>query len=125
VTAVDDYLEAMPAHEWDRLAGTLAEDVHREGPFADVVTGRGPYVEFLSRVIPSLKDYRLRVIRTSWSGDRLAYVELTETLEADGVRTEYPEVVVFGLDDAGLISQVSVYMKYPGGPPAVKGGRAT
>jgi len=125
MTVVDDYLEAMPAHDWDRLASTLAEDVHREGPFLDVVDGRQRYVDFLRKVIPSLEDYVLQVGRVSWCGDRLACVELTETMRTEGILTTYPEVLLIGLDDAGLVASVSIYMKYPGGQPRVEGGRAT
>ena len=125
MTIVDDYLEAMPAHDWDALAATLADDVHRDGPFLDTVDGRDRYVAFLRKVIPSLDDYVLKVERVSWSGARLACVELSETMRVDGALTTYPEVLLIGLDDAGLIASVNIFMKYPGARPSVDGGRAS
>jgi hypothetical protein len=57
-------------------------------------------------------------------GDRLVYVELSETFEVAGKLTEYPECITFELADDGRIRAVSVFMKTPGGDAPVEGGRA-
>jgi hypothetical protein len=44
----------------------------------------------------------------------LCYVELSETFEADGVPTEYPECLVFEQNPEGLITRVSVFIKQVG-----------
>jgi SnoaL-like domain len=115
--ALDDYFEALRSQDWKRLAGCLAEDVHRSGPYLDVLRGRQAYVDFLSRVIPTLPNYQLEVRRTRKLGARSALVELSEILDVDGVRTEFPELLVFDFDSTGAISRVDIYIKQPGGPP--------
>lgn len=122
--AVEHYLTCMAAHDWDGLAATIADGLTREGPFCDRIEGKQRYVTFLRDVIASLKGYRLKVQRMSHLSDRLCYVELSETFEVDGVITEYPECIVFERDEDGLISQVSVFIKQPGGQAPVAGGRA-
>lgn len=113
--AVERYLTCMGAHDWDGLAATIADDgLTREGPFCDRVEGKARYVTFLRNIITSLNGYELAVQRISHVSDQLSYVELSETFEADGVRTEYPECILFERGDDGLISHVSVFIKQPG-----------
>ena len=114
--ALDDYFEALRTRDWKRLAGCLAEDVQRTGPYLDVLRGRQAYVEFLSRVIPTLPNYELRVRRTRELADGSALVELSEILDVDGVRTEFPELLLFDFDATGAIVRVDIYIKQPGGP---------
>lgn len=123
---VERYLKCMAAHDWDGLAATIADEgLTREGPFCDRVEGKQRYVAFLRDIITSLKGYQLKVQRVSHVSDRVCYVELSETLEVDGVLTEYPECILFERGANGLISHVSVFMKRPGAQPPVPGGRAT
>lgn len=124
--AVERYLECLAAHNWDGLAATIADDgLTRDGPFCDRIEGKQRYVAFLRDIVPSLKGYQLKVQRVSHVSDRLCYVELSETVEVDGVLTEYPECILFERDEDGLISHVSVFMKRPGAQAPVPGGRAT
>ncbi len=113
MTTLDAYFESLRTHDWKRLAGCLAEDVHRTGPYGDVVHGREAYVAFLAKVIPSLAGYELRVARVRAVGEASAVVELSETAEIDGVRRETPELLLFDFDAAGLIARVDVYIKTP------------
>jgi hypothetical protein len=125
MSAVDDYLRCLGAHDWDGLARTIVADgLHRDGPFCDVVEGKEAYVKFLEGIVDSLSNYVLKVARVSPVGDRLVYVELSETFDVDGVSTEYPECIVFQLGNDGLIRDVSVFIKQPGGEAPVEGGRA-
>lgn len=114
---LDEYFEALRSQDWKRLAGCLAEDVHRSGPYLDLLRGRQAYVDFLARVIPTLPNYALEVRRTRRLGAGSAMVELSEILDVDGVRTEFPELLVFDFDAAGAIARVDIYIKQPGGPP--------
>ena len=111
--ALDDYFQALRARDWDGLSACLAEDVRRVGPYVDVVRGRQAYVAFLSRVIPSLQNYQLRIERIRPLDAHSALAEISESVDVDGVRTEFPEVILFELDDAGAIRGVDVYMKQP------------
>ena len=61
IPVLDRYFEALRRQDWESLAACLAEDVHRTGPYRDEVRGREAYVAFLSKVIPSLRDYDLVV----------------------------------------------------------------
>ncbi len=91
----------------------LADDVRRTGPYLDVVRGKQAYVEFLAGVIPTLRNYELKVFRTRELDGGSALVELSETLDVDGVRREFPEVLLFDFDDEGLILRVDIYIKQP------------
>ena len=60
---LERYFEALRTQDWDALGSCLADDVHRTGPYLDVVQGRQAYVKFLSGVIPTLPSYKLQVHR--------------------------------------------------------------
>jgi len=115
VRVLDRYFDALRAQDWESLASCLAEDVHRTGPYLDVVRGRQAYVEFLSRVIPTLRNYELRVRRARRLDADSAVVELSEIVDVSGVRTEFPEVLLFDFDEVGFIARIDIYVKQP--PP--------
>jgi len=126
VDVVRQYMEALEAGQWDRLAATLADEgLVRDGPFVDVIHGKDAYVEFLRRVTSPFENYELRVSRLALSDGGRVYAELHECMDRDGGRAEYPEVIVFDVDASERISYVSVFMKRPGGEPSIAGGRAT
>jgi SnoaL-like domain len=125
VSTVERYLELLAKHDWDGLRATLAaEGLVRDGPFCDVIHGRDDYVAFLRDIVTSLEDYLLTTSRVSYVGDRLAFAELSETFRVNGELMEYPECLLFELDETGLIRGVSVFMKTPGAEAPVAGGRA-
>jgi hypothetical protein len=108
---LDDYFEALRTRDWARLASCVTEDVHRTGPYLDVVEGRQAYVAFLAKVIPALPNYDLVVSRVRQPSRDSAVVELSEFADVDGVRTEFPEVLLFDFDAAGTIRRIDVYIK--------------
>ena len=112
---LDRYFDALRTRDWKSLAGCLADDVHRTGPYCDVVRGRDAYVEFLSKMIPTLANYELKVSRIRELGDDSALAELSETVDVNGARIEYPEALVFDFDAAGQILRVDIYIKKPPG----------
>jgi hypothetical protein len=125
MTAVDEYLAAMGEQNWTRLAATIAEDgLVRDGPFADVIEGKEPYVEFLRGIISTLPGYQLRVRRISPSGHHRFFAELSEVFDIDGTSTEHPEVCLFETDEDGQICFVSVFVKTPGAEGPVAGASA-
>ncbi|HMD45772.1 MAG TPA: nuclear transport factor 2 family protein [Acidimicrobiales bacterium] len=123
--AVQEYLEAMPAQEWDRVAAVLADEgVVRDGPFVDVIEGKQAYVDFLRGIIAKLPDYHLDVERITPDGDGRFFVELHEIFDSDQGHHDYPEILLFGTNPAGLIDYVSVFMKFPGMDAPIEGGSA-
>ena len=108
---VGEYFEALRTQDWARLATCLAADVHRVGPYRDVVDGQQAYVDFLARVIPTLKGYDLKVARVRFFDARSAVAEISEFADVRGVRTEFPEVILFALDTAGVIAGIDIYLK--------------
>jgi len=107
------------AHDFEAMAACLADDVVRVGPFGDTYSPRGPYVEFLSGLMPSLPGYSMRVDRVAeLEPGRLILVELTETVEVEGRPLPTPEALVFELDDEGLIAHISIYIQQPGRIPS-------
>jgi ketosteroid isomerase-like protein len=115
---VQRYLETMVAHDFDAMAGCLAEDVVRVGPFGDTYTPRGPYVEMLAQLMPSLPGYSMRIDRVvELEKGRLVLVELTETVEMNGAPLATPEALVFELNPEGLIAHISIYIQTLGVTP--------
>ena len=74
------YLDRLRAHDWTAMADCLHPEVVRVGPFGDAYSPRGPYVEFLSYLLPSLVNYTMTVVRTV-AGHSVVMVQLTETME--------------------------------------------
>lgn len=110
---MERYLEAVVSHDWDALTECLAEDVVRVGPFLDTYTPRGPYVEFLAGLMPSLPGYSMRVDRVLYNGS-VALAQLSETVEVDGAPLETPEALVFDLDRSGLIRRIEIFIQHAG-----------
>jgi predicted ester cyclase len=112
---LERYFAALLNQDWESLGACVAENVHRTGPYLDVVRGRAAYVAFLARVIPTLRSYDLRVARIRKLDADSAVVELSEFAEVNGVRTEFPEVLLFDFDADGSILRIDIYIKQP--PP--------
>ena len=109
-TVVERFLASMAAHDWEAMGDCVTDDVHRVGPYGDVYDGKAEYVEFISKLLPTLPGYVMQVDRVTYAGDgRLAFAELSETV--DGVRT--PEALVFGLD-GGRIKEIAIYISKDG-----------
>jgi limonene-1,2-epoxide hydrolase len=115
-TIVETYLDRMVAHDFDAMAACLAENVVRVGPFGDTYTPRGPYVAFLSELMPTLPGYSMEISRVV-AVDRLVLVELTEVVEIGGEPLATPEALVFELDGDGLIAHISIYIQQLGRTP--------
>ncbi len=110
---LDRYFEALRSHDWEKLSGCLSQNVCRTGPYLDVVRGRDAYVKFLRGVLPRLPSYQLEVSRIRRLEDGSALVELSETIDLDGVATEFPEVLLFEFDGEGRIRTIDIYLKDP------------
>ena len=113
--ALNRYLEALGAQDWDALEATLADDVFRIGPYRDVVEGRRAYRAFLERVVSQLEGYVLKVERIdridpASNPGRSLWVRLNETVrDESGGRLRTEEALEFGLDSEGKIARVAVY----------------
>ena len=126
LAVVEEYLSAFAARDWPRFAAVLADEkLLRVGPFMDVIESKDDYVDFLSHLMPTLIDYEVRVDRISNMGSSRFLVELSETFDVGGVRTEYPQADLFEVDASGKICGVSIFMKTPGSQPPVQGASAS
>lgn len=102
----------MSSHDWADASRCLADDVVRVGPFGDIYRGREEYLEFLQKLMPSLKGYRMELGRIVTSDDGLSVTaELTEAVEIDGRVKITPECLVFDLDQVGLIAEIRIYVQ--------------
>jgi hypothetical protein len=110
---LERYFAALRTQDWESLGACLAENVHRTGPYLDVVQGRSAYVAFLARVIPALRSYDLRVSRVRELGGASAVAEISEFADVNGVRKEFPEVLLFDFDADGSILRIDIYIKQP------------
>jgi hypothetical protein len=123
MAVVEDFLERYNAHNWDALAECFSPTgFHRIGPYGDTIDSSAEYVAFLARVVPTLGEtYRLELVRVLYA-DRAATAELIEHFEVDGEVRKTPEVIVYDLDNAGLITSMHLYVqRHDDVPPA--GGR--
>ena len=105
---VTEFLDAMVAHDWERMARCVAETVCRVGPYGDEYKGRDDYVAFIADTLPRLPDYRMEVTRVVATGD-VVVAELSETVRVDGKPLRTPEALVFELDAEGRIAHIAVY----------------
>jgi hypothetical protein len=105
---VERFLDRMVAHDWDGMAACVTDDVERTGPFCDVYRGKAEYVAFISKLMPSLAGYAMKVDRVVYTG-RVAVAELTESVDG----TDTPEALVFDLDDDDRIARISIYIRRP------------
>jgi hypothetical protein len=122
--AVEDYISYYGAHKWQELRTVFdAKDFKRIGPYLDVFTDVDEYVDFLEGVVPTMgSDYELRIERIVYTpGEKVAFGQLIEHLELDGVMTDIPETIIFDLNEDGLIRRMSLYLKQPGGLAPVGG----
>jgi ketosteroid isomerase-like protein len=120
--AVERYLDAIIGHDWDALGACLADDGFvRVGPWGDEYAGKAEYVAFVADLMPKLPGYEMRVDRVTYSADeRLAVVELSETVEVDGRPHRTPEAIVFDLDgdrENGRIRRIQVFIQTLGVEP--------
>jgi predicted ester cyclase len=104
------FLEAMPAHDWTTLAGCVAHEVERIGPYGDTYRGRDDYIAFLSALLPTLPGYAMDITRVVYDESGLvAVAELSETVTVDGAPLVTPESLVFDLTPDGLITHIAIY----------------
>jgi hypothetical protein len=107
---VERYFELLVAHDFDRLADLLTDDIVRVGPFGDVKSPLVPYLEFLADLMPRLPGYSLEQHRILYAGN-VAVAEITETIELDGAKHITPEALVFDLTDDGRIRRIQIYIQ--------------
>ena len=57
---VEEYLRTFAAFDWEGFAAILAdENLRRVGPFMDVIETKEDYVDFLSKLMPTLINYEV------------------------------------------------------------------
>lgn len=112
VHAVERYLRAITAFDWDALRDCVTGDVVRIGPFGDTYTGRDAYVGFLSGLMPTLVDYSMDVHRVVDAGP-VVTAELAETMTWDGERVVTHEALVFDVTDDDRIRRIAIYIQPP------------
>jgi hypothetical protein len=124
MAVVEDFVTFYAARDWDRLATCFSrQGFERIGPYGDVIDSSQGYLDFLRRVVPTLKEgYELKPSHIAYAGDTVI-AELVEHLEVNGVMTDLPEAIIFRLDDEQLICGMHLYLQQPGGEAPV-GGRS-
>jgi ketosteroid isomerase-like protein len=108
---VERYLRAIVSHDWDVVAECIADDIVRVGPYGDRFAGRDDYLPFIATTMPKLEGYSMDLHRVTYANDKLAFAELSETVELDGKPTFTPEVLVFELDGDGRICRVDIFIQ--------------
>src|SRR5262245_54561441 len=119
VDAVEEYVAALQARDWQRMGRTLTPDVRREGaegPETDLIEGREAYLKWSADLLDPLYGF-------TWTPSRIAKSADGRTILVEAVSRYEPKkgdqpfgyslAVVFDLNDAGLIKAVSFYWKTP------------
>lgn len=106
------YLDAVASHDWEEAGGCLTADVRRTGPFGDVYEGRGPYLDYLAGLMPTLSGYGMEIQRVLATADGTTVVaELVETVEMDGKAVVTPESLTFDLGPDGRIHRIGIFIQ--------------
>ncbi len=107
---IERYLHALVEGDWSTFADCLADDgFTRVGPYGDTYATKADYVAFLSDLMPTLTGYEMEVTRVTYTGEGLAFAELSETVEVDGTALRTPECLTFEVTDDGRIRRVDVF----------------
>jgi hypothetical protein len=117
-TVVDRFWQGIDTHDWDLVAGTLAEDFVRVGmrdDEEDTARGKADYLAFVAEVTGRMDHHDLKVERTFWSeGGRTVVAECTETIRPPGEDALVMRFVnVMEVDDDGLLSRLDIFWKTP------------
>ena len=115
---VADFYTALHAHDWDRLAATMSDDVVRIGVRdneADTCRGKDRYVEYVKSVIGRFERHAMQVQRIIYSPDgKFATAETLETIQPPGGGPIYlHNLKLIVIDDAGLIKRFDQFWKIP------------
>ena len=109
---IRSYLGAVASQDWERMRSTIRDDVVRIGPYGDVYEGQAAYVEFLSKLMPTLPGYSMDVTRVTYlDNDRRAIAELSETVTIDDAPLVTPEVLLFDLDAEARIARIEIFTR--------------
>ena len=98
--AVEDFVAFYAARDWDRLGAVFSPSgFERIGQYGDVIDSSQGYIDFLRRVVPTLKEgYELKPVHIAYGGDTVI-AELIERLSGSDYRRFIRERV---LDQLGL-----------------------
>jgi limonene-1,2-epoxide hydrolase len=121
---VEGFFAYLTARDWDDLRVILSQDVERVGPFADTITGRDRYLDFLRGTVPSEYQNEVRRIVAASDG-RAAFARVTEHLRYGEHEHSLEEAYSFDIGDDGLISRVEIYWQTPGNEPGGFGSAAS
>ena len=108
---VERYLGAIVSHDWNVVGECIADDIVRVGPYGDRFAGRDDYLPFIAETMSKLEGYSMDLHRVTYAADRLAFAQLSETVEVDGEPMLTPEVLVFELDADGRIHRVDIFIQ--------------
>jgi hypothetical protein len=117
--AVEEYVAALQARDWERMGKTLTLDVRREGiegPESDAIEGRDAYLKWSAELLDPLYGFIWTPSRFVESANgRTILVEAESRYEPKkgDAKFGYRLAVIFDLDDDGLIKNISFYLKTP------------
>jgi hypothetical protein len=117
-TVIEKFWRGVHTHDWDLVAGTLADDFVRigmHGTEADTCRGKSNYMKFVSGVIGKFDNHTLDQRRTFTSADgKIVVAECIEMIQPPGQEKLVMKFInILELNDAGLISKLDIYWKTP------------
>lgn len=108
---LERYFRALREQDWQTLRDCVTPDVHRTGPYGDVIEGGDAYAAFLSGIVPKLENYELRIHDVAWTENGGAWARLSEIVGPRSAPAEHPEALFFDFAADGRIRRIDIYLK--------------
>ena len=109
--SVEQYLDGMNTHEWDRVRASFADRFERIGPFPEHhFTDPDVYTQFLADLLPTIDDHTIEIVRADTVGD-LCYVTICERLRRDDTDVESYLCLACDLDPDGRIARIEAFIR--------------
>jgi hypothetical protein len=110
---VDRYFAAMDRHDWVELRGCLSDSFSRVGPYEEHAwPDPDEYLAFLQQLLPTLKGQKVEVTEVIEEGP-LVHVNITETIEVQGLPHVARVAGTFRLTPDALIEHIEVFVRRP------------
>ena len=109
--SVEQYVDAMNAHDWPAVRASFADRFERVGPFPEhQFTDPDVYTQFLADLLPTIRDHTVEVVRAHTVGD-VSYVTICERLRRDDTDIESYLVLACDLAPDGRLARIEAFLR--------------
>ena len=109
--AVEQYIDGMNAHDWQRVRASFADRFERIGPFPEHhFTDPDIYTQFLADLLPTIEGHSIAIVRADTIGT-VSYVTICERLRRDDTDVESYLVLACDLASDGRLARVEAFLR--------------